>query len=281
MCVLFVRTGLPAGRAAQPVHAAATAYYDVEAWPKPFATPGYVRGSNSGIFVESPDRIYLLTRGEIKLPDGSGGAAALSEQGRAQKAELRDCIVVANAKGDILERWSQHDHLFAVGGRGPHRIKISPYDPERHVWVIDDSGHQVFKFTHDGKSLVMRLGEPGVRAADEKHLGGPTDIAWLPDGTFFVSDGYRNSRVVKFDKDGRYLSAWGTKGTEPGQFDLPHAVAIDRQSARLRRRRAQRPHPGVRRERQAAGCVAEHMAPRRADGFAPTRICGSRPAPPT
>ena len=115
-----------------------------------------------------------------------------------------------------------------MGGRGPHRIKISPYDPERHVWVIDDSGHQVFKFTHDGKSLVMRLGEAGVRGTDEKHLGGPTDIAWLPDGTFFVSDGYRNSRVVKFDEDGKYLTSWGTKGTEPGQFDLPHAIDVDR-----------------------------------------------------
>lgn len=228
MWVLFTGTAYLQDVPRNPYTQPTTAYYDVEAWPRPFATPGYVRGSNSGIFVESPDRIYLLTRGEIKLPDASGGAANLSEQARAQKAELRDCIVVANGKGEILERWSQHDHLFAVGGRGPHRIKISPYDPDRHVWVIDDSGHQVFKFTHDGTSLVMRLGEAGVRGADETHLGGPTDIAFLPDGTFFVSDGYRNSRVVKFDRNGKYLTSWGTKGNGPGQFDLPHAIDIDR-----------------------------------------------------
>jgi hypothetical protein len=210
-----------------------TTYYDVERWPVPFARPGYIRGSNSGIFVESPDRIYLISRGEIRLPaqlpaDFNGAIGSLPEQATRQKPELRDCIIVANSKGEILERWSQHDHLFAVGGRGPHRIKINPYDAERHVWVVDDSGQQVFKFTNDGKQLVMTLGEAGVRGTDERHFSGPTDLAWLPDGTFFVADGYVNSRIVKFDKNGKYLMSWGTKGNEPGQFNLPHGIDIDR-----------------------------------------------------
>lgn len=189
--------------------------------------------SHSGIFVESPDRIYLISRGEIKLPeqlpaDFNGAIGSLPEQTARQKPELRDCIIVANAKGEILERWTQHDDLFAIGGRGPHRVKISPYDPDRHVWVVDDSGHQIFKFTHDGKRLVMRLGEAGARGVDDKHFGGPTDIAWLPDGSFFVADGYVNSRIVKFDRDGRYLMSWGVKGIEPGQLNLPHAIDVDR-----------------------------------------------------
>ena len=66
--------------------------------------------------------------------------------------------------------------------------------------MIDDLRQQIFKFTHDGKQLVMTLGEAGVAGNDEKHFGRPTDIAWLPDGTFFISDGYTNTRVVKFDK---------------------------------------------------------------------------------
>ncbi len=210
----------------------ATAYYDVHTWPANFATPGYVRASNSGIFVESPDRIYLISRGEVKLPDPlpasfNGTIASLPDSGRL-KPILRDCIIVANAKGEVLERWSQHDHLFAVGGRGPHRIKINPYDPERHVWVVDDSGQQIFEFTHDGKQLVRVLGEAGVAGNDERHFGRPTDIAWLPDGTFFVSDGYANSRVVKFDKNGKYVTSWGTKGTAPGEFNLPHGIDVDR-----------------------------------------------------
>jgi peptidylamidoglycolate lyase len=88
--------------------------------------------------------------------------------------------------------------------------------------------HQVFKFTNDGKQLVMTLGEAGVQGNDDKHFGRPTDIAWLPDGTFFISDGYINTRVVKFDKNGKYLMTWGTPGTGPGQFNLPHAIDIDR-----------------------------------------------------
>jgi hypothetical protein len=216
-----------------PYTQSSTTYYEVEKWPAPFARAGYIRGSNSGIFVESPDRIYLISRGEIRLPeqlpaDFNGAIGSLPEPVTRQKAELRDCIVVANSKGEILERWSQHDHLFAVGGRGPHRIKISPYDPERHVWVVDDSGQQIFKFTNDGKTLVMTLGEAGVRGTDEKHFSGPTDLAWLPDGTFFVADGYANSRIVKFDKNGKYLTSWGTKGVEPGQFNLPHGIDVDR-----------------------------------------------------
>lgn len=56
----------------------------------------------------------------------------------------------------------------------------------------------------------------------------PTDIAWLPDGTFFVSDGYGNSRVAKFDKNGKFLMTWREKGKRPGQFNLPHAIETDR-----------------------------------------------------
>jgi streptogramin lyase len=210
-----------------------TAYYDVQPWPAPFARPGYVRASNTGVFVESPDRIYLISRGEVPLPQTlpagfNGAIGSLPEQPPRPKHELRDCIVVANARGDILERWSQHDHLFAVGGRGPHRIKVSPYDPERHVWVVDDSGQQIFKFTRDGKSLVMTLGEAGVRGTDETHFSGPTDLAWLPDGSFFVADGYVNSRVVKFDKNGKYLLSWGSKGSAPGEFRTVHGVDVDR-----------------------------------------------------
>jgi sugar lactone lactonase YvrE len=230
-CGLLTTTASLQNVPRNPYTQPSTTYYEVERWPKPFASPGFINASNTGVFVESPDRIFLLTRGEVRLPevlpaDFNGAIGSLAAE--ARKAELRNCIVVANARGEIVERWTQHDHLFALGGRGPHRIKISPYDPERHVWVVDDSGHQIFKFTNDGKRLVMRLGVPGVRGADETHFGGPTDLAWLPDGSFFVADGYGNSRVVKFDPTGKFLMAWGTKGGAPGQFNLPHAIDIDR-----------------------------------------------------
>ncbi len=210
-----------------------TGPYDVVAnWPQPFARQGYVQGSQSGVFAETPNKIFLLNRGELRLPEKlpanfNGSWGSLGQQATTPTPELRNCIVVVDSNGKLIESWTQHDHLFA-GGRGPHKIKISPYDPERHVWVIDDLRQQIFKFTNDGKSLVMTLGEAGVAGNDDRHFGRPTDIAWLPDGTFFISDGYTNTRVVKFDKNGKFLMTWGTKGKEKGQFNLPHSIDIDR-----------------------------------------------------
>ncbi len=207
-------------------------YTVVDKWIQPFARPGYIQGSQGGVFAESPNRIFVLNRGELKLPDKlpesfNGSWGSLGQQATQATAELRNCILVVDASGKVVESWTQWDKLFQ-GGRGPHHVKISPYDPERHVWVVDDNRHQVFEFTNDGKELVRTLGEPGVPGNDEKHFARPTDIAWLPDGTFFVSDGYINTRVVKFDKNGKFLMTWGTPGSGPGQFNLPHAIDIDR-----------------------------------------------------
>ena len=106
-------------------------------------------------------------------------------------------------------------------------MAINPYDPEKHVWVVDDQLHQVFKFTNDGEELVLTLGERLEPGNDDSHFTRPTGIAFLPDGTTFVSDGYANTRVVKFDGSGDFVMAWGEPGTGPGQFNLPHAIATD------------------------------------------------------
>jgi len=209
-----------------------TGPYDlVNSWPQPFARPGYIWGSQGGVFAETPDRIFLLNRGELKLPDkapaGFTGAWGFLGSAIDPTPEIRNCIVIVDGTGKLIESWTQWDHLFN-GGRGPHSIQISPYDPERNVWVIDDWRHQIFVFSNDGKRLVRTFGEADVAGTDEKHFGRPTGIAWLPDGTFFVTDGYVNSRVMKFDKNGNFLTAWGTKGTDPGQFQVPHSIAVDR-----------------------------------------------------
>ncbi len=211
-----------------------TGPYDVVPdWPKPLGHPGWTWGSQGGVFAESPNRIYIANRGELpippKAPEGyTGGYGAFGQPATSGKPRLENCILVVDANGKLLEDWTQWDHLFA-GGRGPHHIKINPYDPEKHVWVVDDMVQQIFEFTHDGKQLVLTLGERLKPGDDDKHFGRPTDIAWLPDGTFFVSDGYVNTRVVKFDKNGKFLMTWGTKGKGPGQFDLPHSIDIDAQ----------------------------------------------------
>ena len=137
-------------------------------------------------------------------------------------------LYVVNKQGKLVESWDQHNDKFVR----PHRVLISPYDPERHVWLVDDGANMVYKFTHDGKKLAMALGEFKVRGNDETHFARPTDIAWLPDGTFFISDGYVNTRVVKFDRDGKFLLTWGEKGTppnetRPGYMNTVHAIAVD------------------------------------------------------
>jgi peptidylamidoglycolate lyase len=134
-------------------------------------------------------------------------------------------IMVLNADGKVIEDWKQWDDLIAI----PHSVHINPYDKERHVWVMDRDNHQILEFTNDGKKLVMKLGEKGVSGTDHGHFNKPAGLAFLPDGSFYVADGYVNSRVIKFDKDGKFQLEWGSKGSGPGQFNLVHSVTIDAQ----------------------------------------------------
>ena len=112
---------------------------------------------------------------------------------------------------------------FGEGTKSAHGLRCDSAD---NIWATDVVNHTVTQFAPDGKVLMM-LGEKGVAGEDETHFNKPTDIAFAPDGNFFVSDGYGNSRVVKFDKTGKFLLAWGKKGTGEGEFDTPHAVRLD------------------------------------------------------
>ncbi len=224
---LAVLAGLAGGitivgaAADKPLPPNATGPYDsVVNWLKPVA-----KGRNIyplTVFAQSPDRVYV----------GSGGTSLpldpkVDYGGNSWRKEFPDArpdhkVYVVNRNGQVIEDWTQWDEMI----QWPHRIRISPYDPEKHVWVIDRGSQQIFEFTNDGKKLLRTIGERNVAGNDSGHFGRPTDISWLPDGTFFVGDGYDNSRVVKFDRNGKYLLAWGTKGTGPGQFNLVHGVTV-------------------------------------------------------
>ena len=94
----------------------------------------------------------------------------------------------------------------------------------------DGKGQQVFKFTPEGKILMMTLGKAGVAGAGPDTFNGPTGVAIAPNGDIFVADGHgndTNARVVKFTKDGKFIKAWGRKGSGPGEFDTPHSIAMD------------------------------------------------------
>ena len=136
-------------------------------------------------------------------------------------ARWEHILIIFDNDGKLVESWDQHNTLFTH----PHGILVDPNDPDRHVWAVDDGSEQIFKFTRDGK-LVLTIGEFRVKGNDKTHLGGPAGMTFLPSGDFFVADGYKNSRVVKFSRDGTYLMEFGKPGTGPGEFNTPHAVAV-------------------------------------------------------
>jgi streptogramin lyase len=113
----------------------------------------------------------------------------------------------------------------------PHGIHV---DRDGNVWVTDGQGkdgkgHVVVKFNPDGK-VLMTLGKPGIAGDGPDTFNMPSDVATAPNGDIFVADGHggeSNARIVKFCKDGKFIKAWGWKGTGPGEFDTPHAIALD------------------------------------------------------
>ncbi len=207
--------------------------YDVApSWSLPYPHEGYTWGSVPGIFVESDDRIYIASRGEIKLPTPLpagflGFFGTIRSALNAPENEVRGCLRIVDSTGKVLEVWSQWDYLFQ-GTNGPHKIKISPYDPQRRVWVVGETKNVIYVFSNDGKQLLQTLGVEWATADDATHFGKPQDLAFLPDGSVLVADGLTNARVVKLDKSGKYVTSWGGHGTGDGQFNAVHGIDVDR-----------------------------------------------------
>ena len=120
----------------------------------------------------------------------------------------------------------------------PHGIHV---DRENNIWVTDGDGpdgkdarrngkgHQVFKFSPDGK-VVMTLGKAGVAGAGPDTFNMPSAVFVAPNGDIFIGDGHggnSNARMLKFSKDGKLIKTWGKKGTAPGDFETPHTLAMD------------------------------------------------------
>ncbi|NQV69665.1 MAG: hypothetical protein HQ498_06535 [Pseudohongiella sp.] len=208
--------------------------FNTETWMQPFAEAGKTWGGNSSVLVESKDRIFVLQRGETQLPDpippeytsfaGSLGWNVLRGRGRV----WQNCIYIIDSEGNLLEVWDQWDHLFVgTDGPGPHKLRMSPYDPERRLWLVDETGNIIYVFSNDGAQLLMTLGEKNIAGKDETHYNAPQDVAFLPDGKILVADGLGgNNRIVIRAADGAYLAEFGETGDGPGQFASVHSMAI-------------------------------------------------------
>jgi peptidylamidoglycolate lyase len=101
-------------------------------------------------------------------------------------------------------------------------------DPEGNLWITDLKRHQILKLDENGR-VLFTLGEKGVAGWDATHFNRPTMAAFDRNGDAYIGDGYGNSRVAKFSKDGKFLFEWGKKGTGPGEFNIPHSIAISRE----------------------------------------------------
>jgi len=184
-----------------------TRYELVTAWPG--LPDGFTLGNPIGIGIDTNQNIIVFHRAGRKWP--------LIGSMPGNTIAANTILILDNKTGQLLNSWGAG--LFIM----PHGLIV---DKNNNIWVTDVGLHQVFKFDHDG-SLLMEIGEPKVPGNDSTHFNRPTDIAVANDGSFYVSDGYRNSRIIKFSSTGKYLFEWGKKGSNEGEFNIPHGLDLD------------------------------------------------------
>ncbi len=182
-------------------------YQLLKNWPN--LPNGFKLGNPTGISIDANENIFIFHRADRAWPlIGSMPDTYISS---------KTILMLDRDSGKILNSWGEN--LFIM----PHGLTV---DMDNNIWVTDVGLHQVFKFNYDGK-LLMKLGEAKISGNDSNHFNFPTDVAITNDGSFYVSDGYGNSRIVKFSSTGHYLFEWGKKGDKEGEFNLPHSIDLD------------------------------------------------------
>jgi hypothetical protein len=213
----------------QSASPAGESYREVK-WPLPARTaagspsPWYF-GEVAAVATTKEGNILVLHRGAHPLlefdPVGkflrSWGDGMISE-GKVGRVEPQDRAPGASGYAAVYGPAACH-------ACGAHSVRV---DPQGNVWVADAGAHVIYKMDGQGR-VLMQLGTKGTSGADSTHFYLPTDVAFAPNGDIYVSDGYGNARIVHFSADGKYLSAWGKRGTGPGEFGLPHNLVIDAQ----------------------------------------------------
>lgn len=176
----------------------------VHGWPQ--LPEGRILGQATGVDLDSRSNVFVFHRAGREWTD----------EPPADTIASPTIEVFEGRSGRHLRSWGAN--LFLM----PHGLTI---DGQDNVWVTDVMLHQVLKFSPSG-DLLMTVGQPRVAGTDRKHFNMPTDVAVLPDGSFYVSDGYGNARVLKFSARGDYEFEWGRSGKGEGEFDLPHAIDV-------------------------------------------------------
>jgi sugar lactone lactonase YvrE len=197
--------------------------------------------AQTGSEPNSAPNLYRVDEGWAKLPEGRKWGAAIGvdidRDGKSVWVFDR-CATADDCSGSSLspiQKFDASGRLVTSFGAGlfnyPHGFFV---DRDDNIWVADGrakngKGHTVMKFSPDGK-LLMTLGKPGVPGDGPDTFNGPSDVLIAPNGDIFVADGHgegTNARIVKLSKDGKFIKAWGKKGSAPGEFDTPHNLAMD------------------------------------------------------
>jgi DNA-binding beta-propeller fold protein YncE len=191
--------------------------------------------------LKMPDDLYL---GETAgVATNSKGHLYVYTRTASATVTLGTNRVFQRSGGSRLFEFDQNGKYVREIGQGvygmvfAHAVRV---DPQDNVWIVDEAD-MVIKYDPDGKFLMAMGRKPEAinvpRPAPNPAATGagipgdnfnqPTDVTWDPQGNIFVSDGYGNSRIAKFDKNGRFIKSWGTRGTGPGQFNTPHSITAD------------------------------------------------------
>jgi len=169
-------------------------------WPN--LPKGYNFGECSGVDVDKQDNIWVANRGAWP-------------------------VMEFDRNGNLLQAWNTDTvRLFPGVGKGSHGIRV---DPDGNIWVVDVDGHIILKFNREGRLLMTLGSRQGDPNNNDSQVGfyRPTNLWFLPNRHFYVSDGYGNSRVVEFTYDGEYVRHWGRHGSGDGEINLSHDVTVD------------------------------------------------------
>ena len=204
----------PNGLTAQQLAARAKAYQapevPIESVPNFIKLPaGIYLGESMGVATNSKGHVFVFNRN--------------GENSRLYEFDQTGSFVHEIGKGS---------YAFAMA----HAVRV---DPQDNIWTVDEGTNTVVKWNATDQRPSLIIGRRHEFAegliptampmppAQHNSFNRPTDVAWDHAGNIFISDGYNNSRAIKFDKNGRYVTEIGTRGAEPGQMNTPHSIAVD------------------------------------------------------
>ena len=173
-------------------------------------------------FQAVPELPYQVVPNFFKFPKGwvAGEASAVAVNSKGH-------IFLFHRTKPMLAEYDAEGNFVQSIGEGlfthPHGLRI---DADDNIWTTDDGSHLVLKLDPAGNVLLV-LGRLNTAAEASYLFNRPADVAFAKNGDIYVADGYGNSRIVKFDRDGNYIKAWGKYGRGVGEFNLPHTVAVD------------------------------------------------------